>query len=96
MSWFNFMAGKVDEWQRANGVEFVKFSDPYPAPVYDENGERVRIVDASPLRAMCAEVVRRARLDPLYAISPKAAIERQAKALKDEMDSEKKGRQDSK
>jgi hypothetical protein len=76
MGYFNFMLERLDEWQRSLGFELIKISDAHSVPVYDEDGARVRACDPSPILAITREAVRRARLDPLYAISPKAAIKK--------------------
>lgn len=74
MSRFNFLLGEVEKWQKQLGGEPIELRDPYPMPIYDESGVRIRVADGSKLNRMVIEAVRRAQLDPLYGISRKAAI----------------------
>lgn len=74
MSIFNFLSRELEKWQKARGLELVKFSDPGPVPIYDESGAQIRAHDASPLMSIMAEIHARARLDPLYKRDWRAAI----------------------
>lgn len=75
MSIDNFLMDELEKWQEESGIELVKLSDPGPVPIYDENGARIRKAELAPgIKEMLAEVVRRARLDPLFQADWRAAL----------------------
>ncbi len=72
------------KWQEETGINLIEIRDPDGKPTYDENGSRVREYKLSGLHEKVAEIMRRAKADPVYGISPEAAMKRAAQAVAEE------------
>jgi uncharacterized protein YdhG (YjbR/CyaY superfamily) len=66
------------------GINLIEIRDPEGKPTYDENGSRVRKYNLSGLYEKVNEIMKRAKADPVYGISPEAAMKRAAKAVAEE------------
>ncbi len=72
------------KWQEELGIDLIEIRDPEGKPTYDEKGYRVREYNLSKLHEKVSEIMRRAQANPVYGISPKAAMKRAAQAVAEE------------